>query len=438
MSGQVFQLYVGLGGVLAIIAVILFGMHVALGLIGLGLLGIHFLLPRTIIGDAAYQGWIAIDNSTLVAVVLYVLMGELIQRSPLGARTFSCLDKLFSGVPGGLLHSSIGFSGLFAAVSGSSVASAALLGTVSVPPMKERGYNRPMMYGAVAGGGTLGILIPPSIILVLYGYLGGVSIAALFMAGVIPGLLLIVAFSTYIAIRVMMQPALAPNVGPRYNLRSRLLSLVDLAPLAFIGAIVMVGIYTGVWTPTEAAAGGCVVTLIVVGFLGGLNRDMLFESVYSTLLTSSMILMILVGSSIIAYVTNFLQIPNALLSLMGGASANPYHVLIVCCLIFFVLGCFIDGLSISVISIPIVLPVMTSLGFDPVWFGIVFTILIEVSLITPPFGMNLFVLQGVVPNSNFSDVVAGCVPYFLILLAMIGLLAAAPEIALWLPRQIRP
>ena len=273
--------------------------------------------------------------------------------------------------------------------------------------------------------------------MVLYGYLGGVSIAALFMAGIVPGLLLIVAFSTYIFIRIYFNPALAAENGPRYGLRARLASLIDIAPLIFIGGIVLVGIYAGVWTPAEAAAGGCVATLAVIALIGGLRWDMFIQALYSTLMTSSMILMILVGLSLIAYIVNFLQVPASLLSMISGANLAPLHVLFVVCLIFFVLGCFVDGLSIAIITVPIVLPIMTSLGFDPVWFGVVFTILIEVSLITPPLGMNLFVLQGVVSDSRFAEIIAGSVPYFLILLAMIALLAMFPDIALWLPRHLR-
>jgi C4-dicarboxylate transporter, DctM subunit len=438
VSSQLLPIAIGIGATFAITAVILSGIHVALGLMGLGLIGVHFLLPRTIIGDAAYQGWIAIDNTTLVAVVLYVLMGELIQRSSLGERAFSCLEKLLSGIPGGLLHSTIGFSGLFAAVSGSSVASAALLGTVTVPPMKERGYDRQMMYGAVAGGGTLGILIPPSIIMVLYGYLGGVSIAALFIAGIVPGLLLIIAFCAYIAVRILLNPALAgTTTGSVYNLRQRLVSLLDIVPLIFIGGIVMIGIYAGIWTPTEAAAGGCVATIAATAAMRELRWGIIVRAMYSTLITSSMILIILVGSSLIAYIANFMHVPTTLLSLIRDAELGPYQILFFCCLIFFVLGCFVDGLSIAIITVPIVLPIMTSLGFDPVWFGVVFTILIEISLITPPFGMNLFVLNGVVEQSRFSDIVMGSVPYFIILLGMITVLAFIPEIALWLPRQLQ-
>lgn len=437
MSAQMVPLTVGLGAMVAITLVIMCGLHISLGLMGLGLVGIHFLLPRTIIGDAAYQGWIAVDNTTLAAVVLYVLMGEFIQRSQLGRRTFSALEKILSGLPGGLLHSTIGFSGMFAAVSGSSVASAALLGTVAVPPMEERGYSRRMMYGAVAGGGTLGILIPPSIIMILYGYLGGVSIAALFMAGVAPGLLLIAAFSTYICIRIYFNPAMAAAKGPNYSFSARILSLIDMAPLIAVGAIVFVGIYAGIWTPTEAAAGGCVATLLVIALTGGITFDMLRQSLYATLLTSSMILMILVGSSLVAYVINFLRVPTALLEMINGANLGPYEVLFMICIIFFILGCFVDGLSITIITVPILLPIMTSLGFDSVWFGVIFTILIEVSLITPPLGMNLFVLQGVVPGSKFSDIVMGSMPYFIILLVMIGVLTVAPDIALWLPQHLR-
>ena len=437
MNGELIQTLPIIAGAIAIMAVMVSGMHIATGLLSLGLIGIHFLLPRTIIGDAGYQAWISIDNATLSAVVLYVLMGEMLLHSGMGERAFGALDKLLAGLPGSLLHATIGFGGLFASVSGSSVASAALLGTVTVPPMDQRGYNRRLSYGAVAGGGTLGILIPPSIIMILYGYLGNVSIAALFMAGVVPGLILIGAFSGYIALRVMLKPSLGSAHDSKPTIATRISALPDLIPLVVLALIVFVGIYTGVWTPTEAAAGGCVATL---AFLVSYRKFTLFtlqKALQGTLLTSSMIFMILVGSSIIAYVANFLAVPTTLVGLIEDSNWGRYEVLIACCAIFFLLGCFVDGLSITIITVPIILPIMTSVGFDPVWFGVVFTILIEVSLITPPLGMNLFVINGVVPGSNFRDIVLGTAPYFMILLAMIGLLALSPDIALWLPGQLR-
>jgi C4-dicarboxylate transporter, DctM subunit len=436
MISESAQLLVGLGALLAITAVIFTGMHVALGLLGLGLIGIHFLLPRTIIGDAAYQAWIAIDNSTLAAVVLYVLMGELIQRSPLGERAFSSLEKLLSGVPGGLLHSSVGLGGIFAAVSGSSLASAALISKVAIPPMRQRGYNPSMMYGAVGGGGTLGILIPPSIIMVIYGYLGNVSIGDLFIAGVVPGIVLILAFSFYIWIRVKLRPQLAPEQLSGPKIWERVVSLADLLPLLSIGGIVILGIYAGVWTPTEAAAAGCLATLAVSAAMRSLSWQAIIGSLHSTLITASAILMILVGSMTIAYVINFLHIPNSLLLFVSNTNLTPFQLLMICCIIFVIMGCFVDGLSITVITVPIILPIMTSVGFDPVWFGVIFVILIEISLITPPLGMNLFIIKGVIEGSRFMDIVKGCVPYVLILLGMIVILYLIPGVALWLPENL--
>lgn len=423
---------------IGLLILLLSGQHIAFALMSMGIFGIYTFLPRSILGDASRQSWDILNTSALTAIVLYVFMGELILKGGLSQKIYEALDKWMGKLPGGLLHSCIGFSAIFAAVSGSSIATTATVGTVSVTSMKERGYEPSLIYGAVAGGSTLGILIPPSVIMILYGALADVSIARCFFGGMIPGIMLALLFMLYIAVRAILTPSLAPTIKSETLIpwKDRLVALIDLMPMFLLAAIVLGGIYLGLYTPTEAAAIGCIVVLVFLLITNRLSWSLLKEALTAALYTSCMIYMILAGAAIMAYVIQYIRIPHLLIEWVIDLDLSPYLVLAFTCMLYYLMGCFICGTTMTIITIPIIFPVMMALGFDPVWYAVVYTINVEVSLISPPVGMNLFVLKGVDPSARFDQIYWGIVPYVGILTLMIILLVLFPQIALFLPNMM--
>ncbi|UCF92517.1 MAG: TRAP transporter large permease subunit [Desulfobacterales bacterium] len=415
---------------------LLSGMQIAFALMAVGLVGLYVFLPHCVPGDAARQAWNAVNSYPLTAVVLYIYMGELIVQGGVSEVVYESLDKWLGGLPGGLLHSVIGFCALFAAVSGSSVATAATIGTVAIPPMKKRNYDPKLMSGAMAAGGALGILIPPSVIMILYGALAGVSIAKCFFGGIIPGLILTLLFMSYIALRAIKSPKLAPLYHEEISWRQRFAALRGIVPVFFLAVMILSGIYLGIWTPTEAAAVGCLGTFLMIIVRKKLSRSLIYQSLKRTLQTSSMVLMILAGAGLVSYVMNYLRIPILLIEWINSVGLSPYVVLIFVCIIYYILGCFIEGISICIITVPIIFPAMVALGFDPIWFGIILAINIEVSLITPPVGMNLYVLKGIDADSKFGDIFVGVVPFVGMMSLLILILTIFPDIVTWLPNLI--
>ena len=419
------------------LAILLFsGMPIAFGLMAMGIIGIYAFLPRAIPGDASIQAFNAVNSFTLTACTMYIFMGELLVRSRVSEMVYQSLEKILGKLPGGLLHAVIVFCALFAAVSGSSVATAAMIGTVALPSMKQRRYDPKLMYGAMAAGGTLGILIPPSVIMIIYGALAGVSIAKCFFAGIIPGIILGLMFMGYVAIQVTRDPSLAPTLDLKVSWKEKFLALGGIAPVFLLAVIILGGIYMGIWTPTEAAALGCVAAIIIIIAYRRMNRSMLIESLRGTLYSSSMLTMILAGAGIISYVISYLRIPNLLAESIVDMKLSPHMVLAAVCLIYYIMGCFIEGICMVIITVPIIFPVMMALGFDPVWFAVVLTINIEVGLITAPVGMNLYILKGIDPEGKFEDIAMGSLPFVIIMTAMLVILAIFPKLATWLPDVI--
>ncbi len=416
-----------------LLVVLLSGVEVAFGLIAVGLVSMYAFLPLSVTGDAARQAWNQLNSYSLSAVVMYIFMGELILKAGLSEGIFRGLNRWLGGVPGGLLHSVTGACTFFAAISGSSVACAASVGSVAIPTMRAQRYAPRLIFGAIAGGGALGILIPPSIIMILYGSLAGVSIAQLFIAGIVPGVLLALMYVGYNYARVRMDPSLAPAAAAQGTFMERVRGSSELIPLLMLAALLLGGIYLGFFTPTEAAGIGCALTVLIVLAYGRLSWALLRESSRATVAASSMIFMILAGAAMVSYVVNYLRIPALLAEWVGAVGLGPYTVLVLVCLLLFVLGCFIDGISICIVLVPVLFPLMMKLGFDPIWFGILLTITIEVGLLTPPFGINLFVIKGIDPKADFTDIVMGAVPYVLMMGLMIVMITVFPSIATWLP-----
>ena len=383
--------------------------------------------------------WNSVNNFTLTAIPLFVFMGEMVLHGGLGQRFYRGMGLIFFRLPGGLLQANIASCAIFAAVTGVSVATAATVGTVAVPELSKRGYNREMIFGSLAGGGTLGILIPPSVPFIIYGVMAQESITDLFAAGIIPGIVLTLIFMTYIAIRVLITPRLVPNESKEASLSLKEKALVMLHVLPVFGLIFLVlgGIYFGIMTPTEAAAIGAFVSILLSACYGRLNFTNLKLVLSQTVRTTSMILFIMAGASIFSFALVNSGLNRELTNWVVSLGQGQVTFFILLCSIYIVLGCFFDPISMVVLTMPILFPMVLTFGFDPIWYGVVVVVLIELGLITPPVGFNLFVIHGVSGGRPMAEIMRGSFPYMLMMLLMIVILYSFPQIAIWLPKALK-
>ena len=417
-------------GVLLVLAAL--GIYVAaiLGILAI-FLGETFsfisLLPA--LGDIS---WSASTEFVLVAVPLFIMMGEILLRTGIATDMFRALDKWVNWMPGGLMHTNVASSALFAATSGSSVATAATIGTVSIPNIELRQYSAPLFLGSLAAGGTLGILIPPSINMIIYAVLTDTSVNDLYLAAIIPGLLLAAMFSLAIFLACVIKPALS-GTHDKASWNDRISSLKHLLPPIVLFLVVVGSIYAGWATPTEAASLGVVASLLFGLYRRRINRTVLLMAFEGTMRTTAMVTLIVVIAFFLNFVLQSIGVTAFVSDFMEGLNINPTWAMIAIIAFYLVLGMFMETLSLMIATTPIVVPVILALGFDQVWFGILFMILIEAALITPPIGVNLFVVQAVRGKGPFRDVVLGSIPFLLMMIAMMMLLLAFPQLALWLP-----
>jgi len=405
----------------------------ALGVLGLILDPLYSMLPLT--GAMGEMAWGTGTEFLLVAIPLFVLLGEILLRAGFAEKMYAAMALWLSWLPGGLMHANIGASTVFSATSGSSVATAATVGTVAIPQIKKYGYNEPLFLGSLAAGGTLGILIPPSINLVIYGVLTNSSVPKLYLAGIIPGAVLALLFMAVIALACVLRPQWG---GERIlgNWGERLRSLVHLlAPLA-IFLLVVGSIYAGLATPTEAAALGVVGALVLAALFGRLRLAMLREAVENTMKSTAMIMLIVIGAGFLNFVMAGTGLTSDLTEAIRGLDLPPLAMVLVVVVFYLVLGCFMETLSMMIMTVPVVAPVMIALGFDPIWLGIVIIVLVETALITPPVGLNLFVVQSLRKSGSMTAVIVGSLPFVLALFLMVALLVAFPQLALWLPQVV--
>ena len=407
-------------------------LFVASGLAILGVTLAQLYTPLPIIRGAGEIAWTASADFVLVAVPMFILMGEMLLRSGMAEKMFDALDKWVGHIPGGLMHTNIAASAFFAATSGSSVATAATVGTVSIPSMKKYGYKPQLFLGTVAAGGTLGILIPPSINMVLYGALSDTSVSNLYLAGLTPGLMMAVVFSLVVFVSCIVRKDLAPH-KPKASWAERWNALRHLAPTLYLFGLVVGSIYAGWATPTEASALGVVGTLLYVVLSGRFAWANLWAALEGTMRTTSMVMLIVIAAFFLNFVMSTIGLTDIAVKSVAALTWKPVYVMLAIIGVYLVLGCFVETLTLMVATTPIVVPIVKALGYDPVWFGIVFVILIELALITPPIGMNLFVVQSVRGGGRFKDIVLGSLPFAAAMLAMIGLLMLFPQIAMWLP-----
>ena len=402
----------------------------ALGVLGLILDSAFSMLPLSkAIGELA---WSSNTEFLLVAIPLFILLGELLLRAGFAEKMYSALSLWLSWLPGGLMHANIGASALFAATSGSSVATAATVGTVALPQIKRNGYNEPLFLGSIAAGGTLGILIPPSINLVIYAVLSNTSVPKLYLAGILPGLLLALLFMALIAGACIARPAWGGN-RIYASWRHRFESLVHLVPPVGIFLLVVGSIYAGVATPTEAAALGVTGAIILAFLYKRLSWRMMRESIENAMRASAMIMLIVLGAGFLNFVMSATGLTAELTDSIKNLGISPGWMLVALIAFYIVLGCFMETLSMMITTIPIVAPVMIALGFDPIWLGILIIVLVEAALITPPVGLNLFVVQSLRTEGSMTPVIIGSLPFVLAMFLLLVLLIIFPDLALWLP-----
>ncbi|MDI5933593.1 TRAP transporter large permease [Halomonas kalidii] len=402
----------------------------ALGLTGMLLL--HFQANGAT-PLAINASWNMLTDFTLSAVPLFIFLGEILLASGVSKRVYNGLTPLFARVHGQLLHTNIAVCTLFGAVSGSSTSTAAAIGSVGYPELVRRGYNPSMVVGTLAAGGTLGLLIPPSLALIIYGATQNVSIGKLFIAGMLPGLMIACAFSLWIMIRSNIGEAVTPSSKGRMDWAAVRRGVLEIWPLPILIFFVLGTIYLGIATPTEAAALGVVASIVLGMTWGDLTLQRLWEAFKHASLMFAAIGMILIGTVILSQAVSLLGIPRAALDAIGGFGLGPYGILLMIVIVYIVLGCFFDGISLLLMTLPITFPMVTSLGFDPIWFGIIVTLLIEIGMITPPVGLNLFVLSSISNNDvDLPTAAKASLPYWLILLGAVGLFTAFPGIILWI------
>ncbi|WP_187775021.1 TRAP transporter large permease [Halomonas binhaiensis] len=428
-----FEVLVGFAVMLGMMAL---GVHVAVAIFSVALIGTLAYLGMPLLYSFGDTLWGTLNDFILTAIPLFILLGELLLRSGITDRMYQALAVWLNRLPGGLLHTNIGASSVFAAMSGSSVATAATIGTVALPAFSERGYSERLALGTLAAGATLGILIPPSINMIIYGAITNTSIGKLFIAGILPGLALAAAFMLVIMAISVLRPQVAGATEPRVPLRVRLAALVDLLPPAAVFAIVMGSIYSGWATPTEAAALGVVAALVLAAINRKLSWSMLHECFLSMARTTAMIMLIIVAAFFLNYIVGILGIPHALTQWVAGLGLSPLGLILALVIFYLVLGCFLETLSMMIATVPIVVPMVVQFGFDPVWFGIFLVIMMEISLITPPIGMNLYVVQGVRGRGPISDVMLGSLPFLAVMLLFVGLIILWPELVLWMPEAM--
>ncbi len=396
----------------------------------------QFFTPFPLLRGLGSMVWSTSENAALIAIPFFVLLGEILVRSGLAARTYSALDRWVSWMPGGLVHANIATATMFSATSGSSVATAATVATVAMPQAEKLGYDPKLFSGAIAAGGTLGIMIPPSINLIVYGFLTQTSIPQLFLAGLVPGILLALLFMLISAAICTVRPQLG---GQRrtFPAAEMMRGLAQLLPIILLFTIIIGSIYKGWATPTEAASVGVGGALLIAAVFSGISLKMIGDSIIGTVKITSMIMLVVIGASFLNFTLSAAGLAQELRSVLEGLGLSPLLMLLAIVVMYIVLGFFIETLSLMVITIPIVVPIVISLGFDPVWFGILMIVLIEMALITPPVGLNLYVVQGARKGGSMGEVMLGASPFVIAMLAMVAALIAVPELALFLPQALQ-
>ncbi|TKB06198.1 TRAP transporter large permease [Desulforhopalus sp. IMCC35007] len=411
------------------------GVWVAFSLMAVGMAALALFSDAPLGEVMATTVWGASNGWALAALPLFIWMGEILFRSRLSEDMFTGLSPWLTHLPGRLLHVNILGCGIFAAVSGSSAATAATIGKMSIPELARRGYPQSMMLGTLAGSATLGLLIPPSIILIVYGVATEQSIARLFIAGVLPGCMLVTLFIGYVVVWSLFHKDAIPAGEEHFTLAEKLNRSKSLIPVLLLILGVIGSIYSGIASPTDAAAVGVVLALVLSWYTGSLSKENFLDSLMGATKTSSMIAFILAGAAFLTVAMGFTGIPKMLASWIGAMHLSPYALLGALTLFFIVMGCFLDGISVVVLTTSVIMPMIEQAGIDPLWFGIFVVIVVEMAQITPPVGFNLFVIQGLT-GVDILKVALAALPFFLLLLLGLGLIVFIPQIVTLLPNMM--
>ena len=421
----------------SILLVVLFtllasGTWVALSLVSVAAVGM------LLIGNDAFgliyatTTWGAVSDWSLAALPLFIWMGEILFRSRLSDDLFEGLTPWLSRIPGALFHVNILSCGIFAAVSGSSAATAATIGKMTLPELKRKGYDDQMAIGTLAGSGTLGLLIPPSIILIVYGVSAEVSIGRLFIAGALPGLMLVLMFIGYTVFWSLKNHQRMPVDDTHYTRAQKFAGIIKLVPVACLVTFVLGSIYAGITTPTEAASFGVLGSLVLAASSRTLSWQTFKDSLMGAVKTSCMIIFILAGAAFLTVAMGFIGLPRLLAEHIALLNLSPYMLLLCLTILFVILGCFLDGISVVVLTTSVVLPMVSQAGINPLWFGIYIVLVVEMSQITPPVGFNLFVIQSLT-GKNILYVAKAALPFFFLLMAAVAIITVFPQIVTWLP-----
>ncbi len=431
-----------LGGLLIALMFMLFALgveiSVALGIVGV--VGLLYLKGFTVgLGVVGSIAWSNASSFSFIAVPLFVFMSGVLLHSGIGKGLYTAVARWVSFLPGGLAVASVFSCAIFAAISGSSVATAATIGMIAIPEMERRAYARPLIFGSLAAGGTLGILIPPSIPMIIYGVMTETSIGHLYLAGMVPGVVLAVMFAVFVIAYAMLWPEAAPRVSEdQGSVLDKLRSLYEVAPVAILIVVVLGSMYAGVVTPTEAAALGSFVSLLLAAVLRTLTWRALRDAFHATIRTTSMVMLIIIFASMFSHVIALIGAPKALFTLVVGLGLPRWAFFTAIFAFLLVIAYALEELSVMIIILPILFPLVTGLGFDPVWFGIIMVVWLEIGLITPPVGLNLFVIQNMMRGTTAADVTRGTTPYVVLMVLLVVLLFLFPDLALWLPRHMTP
>ncbi len=424
------------GTVVLILAVLLAsGVWVGLAILGTGIAGLALFRTMPIeklLGQIAFN---SITVPELIALPLFILMAEILFHTELSRSLFRGLAPWTASLPGKLLHVNVLGCTLFAAISGSSAATAVTVGRMTVTELLARGYEKRIVIGSLAGAGTLGFLIPPSVIMIIYGVLAEVSILKLFIAGMVPGLLLAFTYMVYVGVYATIRPGVTPASEQQFSATERWHSLLELGPVLFLIVLILGSMYGGFASPTEAAAVGVLGAVVISAWQRTLTRDNLRTALMGAVRTSSMVGLIICASVFLSVAMGFLGVPRAVAIWIATLDLSPMGLILTLVLFYVILGCVLEGLSMIVMTLPITLPLVTSAGFDPIWFGVFVVLVVEMAQITPPVGFNLFVIQGMT-GEPISAIARAALPFFVIMLLFALLLALLPELALYLPSKV--
>ncbi len=425
----------GVAGIFAMLLLMFLGLPIAftLALVGLGgtvvLLGWSSALPQLHI--TLYS---IVSSYSLTVLPFFILMGFFADVSGISNEIFGVAEKWLRRLPGGLALATIAGCAGFASISGSSVATAATMGAVALPEMKKYGYSDSLAAGTVAAGGTLGFLIPPSVAFVMYGIIAEESVGKLLIAGYIPGILLAIAFMSIVIIQVKINPNLAPSNPDPISWKQKIIALKDIWGMLIVFVMVMGGILFGIFTATEAGGMGAFVLFVFVILKRRMTRKILFNTLLRSATVTCMIFTILFGAYLFGDFLTLSQVPTQMINAMTAISDNKYVIFAMVVVIYLILGCFIESVPMLVLTVPIILPLIKAIGFDPIWFGVIVVMMVEAALITPPVGMNVFVISGLLKNVPMTTIFKGAMPFVLAILALVILLVIFPQIATFLPR----